>query len=111
MHKWELCGLDIKRGDKLDAAAFESYISLTCSSIIDTVDIPPESILLIDDYESTFKEKCVAVTLNEKTKRLQSEIREVDISNSIWDGQSLLDASVFSSCSKARYDAFTESFF
>lgn len=100
MHKWELCGLDIKRGDKLDAAAFESYISLTCSSIIDTVDIPPESILLIDDYESTFKEKCVAVTLNEKTKRLQSEIREVDISNSIWDGQSLLDASVFSSCPK-----------
>lgn len=100
MHKWELCGLSVKPGDKLDTAAFESYISLTCSSIIDTVEIQPENILLIDDYNSLFKEKCVAVTFDDKQKRLQSAIKEVDICNSIWDGQSLLDTSLFAGCEK-----------
>ena len=100
MQKWGLCGLNIKRGDELDTAAFESYVSLTCSSIIGTVLINPENILLIDDYHSVFKEKCVAVTLNEHTNHLQSDIREVDIDNCIWDGQSLLDVSVFQDCPK-----------
>ena len=100
MHKWELCGLKVNTGDELDTAAFESYISLTCSSIIDTIEIQPENILLIDDYHSLFKEECVAVSYDEEKNRLQSEIREVDIDNSIWDGQSLLDVGVFKDCPK-----------
>lgn len=100
MHKWELCGLNVKTGDELDTAAFESYISLTCSSIIGTVKIQPENILLIDDYHSIFREKCVAVTYDEQTKRLQSEIADVEIDNSIWDGQSLMDTSIFEDCPK-----------
>lgn len=100
MHRWELCGLNIKRGDELDTAAFESYVSLTCSSIIGTVKIQPENILLIDDYHSIFREKCVAITFDEKSKRLRSEISEVEIDNSVWDGQSLLDVSLFSECPK-----------
>lgn len=93
MHKWEMCGLSVKEGDKVDLAGLESYISLTLSSIIDTIEIHPENILVIDDYESTFIDSCASVTYD--GFHLRSEIANVNISNSIWDGQSLLDVSVF----------------
>lgn len=93
MHKWELCGLKINEGDELDLAAFESYISLTCSSIIDTVDIQPDQILVIDDFESTFNEKCVAVTFD--GEKMCADLADTEITNSIWDGQSLADVSLF----------------
>ena len=38
MHKWETCGLSLKDGCEIDLAALEAYISLTSSSIIDTLD-------------------------------------------------------------------------
>ena len=94
MHKWELCGLKVERGQDIDLAALEAYISLTLSSIIDTIEINPENILVIDDYESVFKDKVIAVREDE-TNSLVSKPEEVEISNSIWDGQSLMDVSLF----------------
>lgn len=93
MHKWELCGLDIKEGDEIDLAAFEAYISLTTSSIIDTMDIRPENILLVDDYDSVFGDDVIETRLVDgKLKTLEDRI---DVSNSIWDGESLMDVSLF----------------
>ena len=93
MHKWELCGLKIKEGDKIDLAAFEAYISLPSSSCIDTLEIRPENILVIDDYESEFEDDVVAV-YGEGENFVAKEER-VKIKNSIWDGQSLLDVSMY----------------
>lgn len=93
MHKWELCGLKIKEGDKIDLAAFEAYISLPSSSCIDTLEIRPENILVIDDYESEFEDDVVAV-YGEGEDFVAKEER-VKIKNSIWDGQSLLDISMY----------------
>ena len=93
MHKWELCGLKIKEGDKIDLAAFEAYISLPSSSCIDTLEIRPENILVIDDYESEFEDDVVAV-YGEGEDFVAKEER-VKIKNSIWDGQSLLDVSMY----------------
>lgn len=94
MHCWDKAGLRIQKGDTLDIAAFESYISLTSSSIIDTMEIEPHNILLIDDYESCFKDNAVASFLNEDGE-LCTEHKEVDVNNSIWDGQSLMDTTLF----------------
>lgn len=93
MHKWELCGLKIKEGDKIDLAAFEAYISLPSSSCIDTLEIRPENILVIDDYESEFEDDVVAVYGEGKDFVAKEE--RVKIKNSIWDGQSLLDISMY----------------
>lgn len=93
MHKSEQCGLDVKNGDELDIAAFEAYISLPTSSIIDTIDIKPENFLVIDDWESVFYEKAVCTDLGEDGW-LKTEEKEMKISNSIWDGQSLIDISL-----------------
>lgn len=93
MNKWDCCGLTVNEGDKIDLAAWEAYISLPMSSIIDTMEIPLDSILVIDDYESKFEDEVVAVGI--ENGHLAAEQKKVEISNSIWDGQSLMDKSLF----------------
>ena len=93
MHKWEMCGIKVKKGQDIDLAALEPYIALTLSSIIDTIQIHPENILVVKDYKSVFKDRVVATRFIDG--RLVSKVEDVEISNSIWDGQSLMDRSVF----------------
>ena len=135
MHEWNLCGLNVQQDDEIDLASFEAYKSLTMSSIIDTVEILPNNILIMRDakYEQSdstiFKtsyndntrtlhtEKDKMYSLNKerideykeyanelyKAGKIQDENdKDIEglfsvslISNSIWDGQSLLDKSVF----------------
>lgn len=93
MEEWDKCGLDLEEGQQLDLASWEAYIALPISSIIDTLEIPLESILVIDDYKSIFQEDVVSVEIEEN--HLVSARKRVNISNSIWDGQSLMDKSLF----------------
>lgn len=93
MHKWEMCGIKVKDGQDVDLAALEPYIALTLSSIIDTIQLRPENILVVDDYKSVFNDRAIATRLVDG--RLVSRPEDVEISNSIWDGQSLMDRSVF----------------
>lgn len=93
MHHSEQCGLNIKDGDELDIAAFEAYIALPTSSIIDILEIRPENILVIDDWTSTFHDNAICTDLDEDGW-LKTEEKEMEISNSIWDGQSLIDFSL-----------------
>lgn len=93
MHKWEMCGIKVKEGQDIDLAALEPYIALTLSSIVDTIQLRPENILVIDDYKSVFHDKAAATRFIDG--RLVTNIEDVEISNSIWDGQSLMDRSVF----------------
>ncbi|WP_019850648.1 hypothetical protein [Desulfitobacterium sp. PCE1] len=98
MMKWSMMGLEYSECDEVDLAALEAYISLTCSSIIDTIDLNPESILLIDDYKSIFKNKAMVTSIKkvDEADRLFTGVKdEFEITNSIWDGQSLLESSIF----------------
>lgn len=90
--KFSSAGISLKNGDEVDLAAYESYIALTSSSIIGTIPIAPENILLVDDYESVFCEDVVE-THNEDGWLATSE-KNCEIKNSIWDGQSLIDVSL-----------------
>lgn len=94
MDVWARCGVRIRKGQEMDLAGWESYIALTTSSIIDTIEINPEQILVIDDFESTFKDDVIATRISEDG-RLVSNEENVKITNSIWDGQSLMDAELF----------------
>lgn len=93
MHEWEMCGIQVDEGQDIDLAALEPYIALTLSSIIDTIEIKPENILVVDDYKSVFRERAIATRLIDGW--LVSKPEDVEISNSIWDGQSLMDRSLF----------------
>ena len=92
---WSYMGLKYTNKNKMDLASMEAYISLTTSSIIDTLHIDPKSILLIDDYKSEFEDEVMATQWDDKKEELVTRRKKTTISNSIWDGQSLLDSSVF----------------
>ena len=94
MDKWAHCGIKIKDGQEIDLAAWEAYIALTTSSIIDTIEINPENILVINDFESVFSDDVIATRIDDNG-RLISKPEQVEIKNSIWDGQSLLDSELF----------------
>lgn len=90
--KFSSGGISLKNGDEVDLAAYESYISLTSSSIIGTIPISPENILLVDDYESVFCEDVVET--HSENGWLTTSEKNCEIKNSIWDGQSLIDVSL-----------------
>ncbi|MBU3114344.1 hypothetical protein [Clostridium lacusfryxellense] len=81
----------------LDLASMEAYISLTTSSIIDTIQIKPENILLIDDFLSPFKDTVMATRIekiNGIDRLVTKREEDVEITNNIWDGQSLICSSL-----------------
>ena len=89
MSKWSECGLK----PQTDLASWESYKALSLSSIKGTVEIPLDGILFVPDYKSTFVEEVVSVELQDG--KLTAEQNQTEITNDIWDGESLLDESVF----------------
>lgn len=93
MMSWAMCGLKVREGQPVDLAGLEAYLALPLSSIIGTIELRPENFLIIDDYTSSFQENVVATRLEENS--LKTDEQTVTIHNSIWDGQSLLDVSLF----------------
>lgn len=90
MTKWSECG--IKQSS--DLASWESYRALSLSSIKGVIDIPLDGILFVPDYKSTFTDKVVSVEMQDG--KLIATEKETQITNDIWDGESLLDESLFS---------------
>ncbi len=89
MTKWSDCGLKLTN----DWASWESYRALSLSSIKGTIDIPLNGILFVPDYKSTFTDDVISVELQDG--QLVAEQKKTQITNDIWDGESLLDESLF----------------
>lgn len=79
---------------KVDYPSLLAYESLVGSSIENTIKIHPKNILIVSDVESKFKQTCNVVRTG-KDKYLDSFTEEAEITNSLFDGESLLDASYF----------------
>ena len=89
MSKWSSCGLKAQT----DIASWELYKALSLNSIKGTIEIPLDGILFVPDYKSTFVEEVVSVEL--QNEKLIAEQNQTEITNDIWDGESLLDENVF----------------
>lgn len=109
MHKWEMCGIHIDLTKEIDLAALEAYIALPLSSIIDTLEIDPRNILVIDDYESTFNDHVIAI--DEKDGKLRACERNATICNSIFDGQSLISPDIMGKYSDKGFVLLRNRFF
>ena len=83
--------------EKTDLVSTRSYSSLTSSAIIGTLNIDPYSILLIDDVAGTGEMECNVVrnVYEDGKSHLVVEKETYEQSTDLWDGQSLLDESVF----------------
>lgn len=92
MMKWSECGLSAD--NVTDQASWQSYLSLTMSSIEGTIRLPKKAILIIPDAVSKFETEAVIVEETADHDLTATE-KEVQVKNKIWDGQALLDVSVF----------------
>jgi hypothetical protein len=92
---WQRMGLELPEGEAkvVEIAAYEA---LTSSNIIDKIKLDPyKNILVIDDIVSLFETNCNIVKTNDKGECYVSpELYKV--SNTLFDGQALLDDSMFS---------------
>ena len=73
--------------------SWEAYIALSLSDLDDTIDIPLHNILFVRDLDSYFTEECIVV--KKVDGKLKADKERVDIKNTIWDGEGLLDESMF----------------
>lgn len=86
-----LLGLELEKDEPIDLTSLEAYISLIMSSIIGTIDINKDEILIIDDVESEeFKAYQTITTLEG-----QGKADYYEVINNLTDGQGLLDESIF----------------
>lgn len=104
MIDWSFAGIEHKTGTEMDCAGMEAYISLPTSSAIDRFELKPENILLIEDHYSKFSDTVMATKLiNEEYDEnnnviggdLYTDVETTEIKNNLFDGESLLDKSIF----------------
>ncbi|WP_245864497.1 hypothetical protein [Paenibacillus donghaensis] len=97
MIKWSRMNFEFKNRrleDEIDFPSLLAYESLVGSSIESTININPNNILMVKDVESIFT-KTSNVVRTGANKYLDSFTEESKIKNSLFDGESLLDASYF----------------
>ena len=95
MIKWSRMELPFRKGQAMDLASLLAYESLVGSSLEYTININPDNILIVDDVESKFKQIANVVRTDRVSNRLDSFTEEADISNSLFDGESLLSHEYF----------------
>ena len=94
MIKWSRMNLPLKEDMEIDLAGLLAYESLVGSSLEGTIEINPNKILMVDDVDSKFQKLCNVVRKGEEGF-LDSFTEEVTVSNSLFDGESLLDSKYF----------------
>lgn len=72
-----------------------AYASLITSSIEGKVQIQPENILILKDVDSFFNTKVLSVELDEDKHCQAIERDDYRVKNTIFDGQALIDESIF----------------
>lgn len=72
-----------------------AYSSLITSSIIDRIELNPENILILKDYDSEFVTDVVSIETDENKQCHAVRRDNYTLKNTMFDGQSLIDDSVF----------------
>ena len=97
MNKWSKTGLDENIDKKcLDSlTAYEAYKALSLSSLVKTFNLNPYNILFVKDFEHVLKDQeVIKVSYNEKEGLVASK-EKCDVKNNIFDGEGLLDVTIF----------------
>lgn len=74
-----------------------AYSSLITSNIVGRIKIEPENILILKDYDSFFTTNVVSIETNENRECQAIERDNYQLKNTMFDGQALIDSSIFPS--------------
>lgn len=74
-----------------------AYCSLTASAIVDKIRIHPDQILVLKDVDSFFRTKIVSIETDSNKHCFCRDIDDYNLKNVLFDGQALIDSSIFPS--------------
>lgn len=74
-----------------------AYAPLVASTIIEKIRINPKNILIIKDIDSFFKTNVISVETDENKCCVAKSINDYQVKNTLFDGQALIDSSLFPS--------------
>lgn len=72
-----------------------AYSPLVTSTIIDKIKINPKNILILKDVDSFFETNVISIETDEKKHCFAKEIDKYKLKNTLFDGQALIDSSIF----------------
>lgn len=119
---WIRMGIELPE-DNAPIVEISAYSSLSASSIIDRINIDPDEILVLKDVDSFFETKAVTIDLDEDHHCVANLQERFRLKNTLFDGQALIDASIFPSwgdgylllrhhfCKMAAFHANIQDFF
>lgn len=73
------------------------YVPLVASTIVDTIKINPKDILILKDIDSYFKTNIISVETDDNKHCVAKYIENYELKNTLFDGQALIDSSIFPS--------------
>ena len=74
-----------------------AYSSLIASSIVGTINIDPKNILILKDIDSYFKTNVISIEIDKDKHCLAVPRNNYELKNTMFDGQGLIDESIFPS--------------
>ena len=99
MNSWSKTGLKETKDVYLNnLTSYEAYMALSLSSLIKTFELNPYNILFVKDFKHLLKDEEVIKVNYIKDKGLEAVRGKNDIENNIFDGEGLMDVSVFNEC-------------
>ncbi len=72
-----------------------AYSSLITSTIIGTIQIKPEEILVLNEVSSKFSTNVVAIKIDGLKHCYTERLSDYEVKNDMFDGQALVDSSIF----------------
>ena len=100
LDSWSLMGLDREICEK-NLTAYEAYRALSLSSLIATLDLEPKNILFVEDAKISLPHQKVIKVTYDGEKLVANEEDDATVENNIFDGEGLLDESVFARIGKS----------
>lgn len=83
--------------DNAPIVEISAYAPLVASSIVGKVRIDPQNILIIKDVESFFHREAISIEINNLKQCVAKSCHNYELSNVLFDGQALIDSSIFPS--------------
>lgn len=74
-----------------------AYAPLVSSTIVDKIKINPKNILILQDIDRFFTTDVVSIETNEQKQCIAKHIKNYKLKNTLFDGQALIDSSIFPS--------------
>lgn len=74
-----------------------AYSSLITSSIVGKIEIDPKNILILNDVDSFFETNVISIETDENRHCYAKKIDKYKLKNVLFDGQALIDSSIFPS--------------